>query len=136
MMPVILAIQPDSGQASALRHALRACAGAAVEIVESAEAALAAIDRQKPDLVLLHAFMTLGDETRVVRHLRALPNAGCLQTLTIPQLRSEADGGHLRLRWLQGVLGRQQAEPKAIGCDPRVFVEQIGRYLTHAQAVS
>jgi len=80
-MAMILAIQPDSGQASALRHALRAWAGAAVVIVESAEAALAAIDQQKPDLVLLHAFMTLGDETRVVRHLRALPNAGRLQTL-------------------------------------------------------
>ena len=64
-MALILAIQPDSSQASALRHALRAIGGAAVVVVESAEAALAAIDRQRPDLVLLHAFMTLADEMRI-----------------------------------------------------------------------
>jgi CheY-like chemotaxis protein len=128
-MALILAIQPDSSQASVLRHALRAIGGAAVVVVESAEAALAAIDRQRPDLVLLHAFMTLADEMRIVQHLRALPNAGCLQTLTIPQLWSESDGAHGGPRWLTRWLDLGPVEPKAIGCDPRQFAEQIGRYL-------
>jgi CheY-like chemotaxis protein len=135
-MALILVIQPDSGQASALRHALRATADAAVVVVESAEAALAAIDRQRPDVVLLHAFMTLGDETRIVQHIRALPNAGCLQTLTIPQLWPDSDRARRRPGWLTRWLGRGAAEPKAIGCDPRQFAEQIGRYLSLPQTAS
>jgi PleD family two-component response regulator len=135
-MALILVIQPDSGQASTLRHALRATADAAVVVVESAEAALAAIDRQRPDVVLLHAFMTLGEEMRIVQHIRSLPDAGCLQTLTIPQLWSDSDRSRRRSNWLTRWLGRGAAEPKAIGCDPRQFAEQIGRYLSLPQAAS
>lgn len=133
-MALILAVQPDSGQASALRHALSSCANAAIVIVESAEAALAAIDRHTPDLVLLHAFMTLRDETRVVRRLHATPQARDLQTLTIPQLRPEADAAQSASRWLPGMLRRRQADVDEIGCDPSEFGEQVRRYLSRTRA--
>jgi CheY-like chemotaxis protein len=134
-MPLILAIQPDSGQASVLRHALRTCSDAALVIVESADAALAAMDRHRPDLVLLHPFMTLGDETRVLHHVGAMPNTRPLQTLTIPQLRSSGGTTDHAPRWLAGILRLGQPEPNAIGCDPREFAEQIGRYLSGARVL-
>ena len=60
-----------------------------VVVVGSKDAAVTALDQRVPDLVLVGALLSSRDEDALVAHLRTLPDAGHLQTLTIPQLRHQ-----------------------------------------------
>ena len=55
-------------------------------LVSSTAAAIEAMDRGIPDLILVSALLSPRDEDRLMAHLRSLEGAAHLQTLTIPQL--------------------------------------------------
>ena len=85
-MALVLAIEPDIRQGTILKRIVRELVGADLVLVESRDAAIAAIDRQLPDVILVTALLSPRDEDELVSHLRALDGAEHLQTHTIPLL--------------------------------------------------
>ena len=90
-MALVLAIEPDIRQANILRHIVRELVMADLILVESRDAAIASIDQQIPDVILLTALMSPRDEDELVSHLRRLGAAEHLQTHTIPLLSGPRD---------------------------------------------
>ena len=130
-MPFILAIQPDAAQAAALQRALRRLANVKIAVVDSKEAALRAIDLEVPDLILLYALMPPNDEEYLGACLAILPDAGHVQTITIPYFdTSSPDRPQSRRLWI----GR--SEPALLaGCDPKMFASDVFQYLSRARTI-
>src|SRR6266850_2570804 len=106
-MSVVLAVEPDSSQAEILREALRRI-DAELTVVSNAAAAIGAVDRILPDLILVSALLPPRDEDALFAHLRSLDASSHLQTLTIPQLRGgKASTSQIALR------GRFRKKPAA-----------------------
>src|SRR5215204_4444217 len=85
-MALVLAIEPDIRQGDILKRVVRELAQADLILVESRDAAIASIDQQIPDVILLTALMSPRDEDELIAHLRRLGAAEHLQTHTIPLL--------------------------------------------------
>jgi hypothetical protein len=130
-MAFILALQPDASQAAALQRALRRLANVKIAVVDSKEAALRAIDVEVPDLILLYALMPPDDEAYLGACLAMLPDAGHVQTITIPNFNtSSPDRSRSRRLWI----GR--AEPALMpGCDPNMFASDVFQYLSRARTI-
>jgi hypothetical protein len=128
-MAYILALQPDPEQASALRGAIRAATKAEILIVNNTEAALAAIDRRVPDLVLLHALMAPTDDEHFVACLLALPDAAHVQVLRLPLLQPPPAPP---TPWLSRLRARTAPAPIPHACHPGLFAADVIRYLTRA----
>ena len=134
-MPLVLAIEPDPRQATILKRIVRDKVRADVAVVESPDAALAAIGTHIPDVLLLSALLSPRDEDELIAHLRGLDGADHIQTHTIPQLASTAadqePGGR---RSLLGVFKRKKeaAQPIVAGCDPDLFADEISTFLQRA----
>ncbi len=133
-MPLILAIEPDGRQASALASLARHPLDAEIVVADSAERSLEALGARVPDLILTSALLSPQDESTLAEWLRRLDAAAAhVQTLTIPVLatstrRARASGGVLkRLRRSR----TNHAAPDA--CDPALFAEQIAQYLERAE---
>src|SRR6188474_1479408 len=133
-MALVLAIEPDIRQGGILKRIVRELVQAELILVESRDAAIAAIDQQIPDVILLTALMSPRDEDELVTHLRRLGAAEHLQTHTIPLLSSartaepSAKGGLLgkfRKR------SKEAVEPMG-GCDPEVFAGEVRTFLARA----
>ena len=129
-MPRVLAIEPNTAQQPTLQRMLRGLPGTLVLVVHSKDAALDSIQQQVPDLLLLGTLMSPRDETDLLGYLKTLPDAGHLQTLRIPLLRKPTPERRSRLSFLGGRSSKTAAE--GTGCDPKVFVEEVGEYLAKA----
>ena len=132
-MSYILAIEPDPAQASALRRALREVTNEKITVVSSKETALGAIDRQTPDLVLLHALMPPGDDEHLIAYLCTLPETRHVQVIRIPRLHAAADP-----KATSRFFGRLKKSRVAIigaPCDPRLFAEDVAGYLARARVL-
>jgi CheY-like chemotaxis protein len=132
-MSLVLAIEPDPSQADIVRHMIRDRVSAELVLVASKDDALAAIDRQKPDLILVSALLSPRDEDELVAHLRALDDASHLQTLTIPQLRRPDDRSH-KSSFFDSFRKRRPQSAQS-GCDPKVFAEEVAAYLARARDI-
>jgi CheY-like chemotaxis protein len=128
-MSLVLAIERDAAQAEILRDVLRGRMGAELVVVTSRTAAIAAIKKQVPDLILVTALLSPRDEEALVAHLRSMENATHLQTLTIPQF-SKPEAASKK----GGFFSRKKA-PAASGCDPAVFADEVATYLARAREV-
>jgi hypothetical protein len=95
-MSLVLAIEPDAQQAEAVRQIVRERIGAELVLVNSTDAAVAAINRRVPDLVLLGAAISDKGQTTVIKHLRSLTQATGHQALVIPPLQQDEPAGDLR----------------------------------------
>src|SRR2546426_534467 len=129
-MSVVLTIEPDSSQAEASRGILASREGVELVLVTSTGAAIEAIDRQVPDLILVSALLSPRDEAEIVAHLRSIDDAGHLQTLTIPQLRRAEEPSRV-----SSFFGKKKKKPAAAParCDPAVFAEEGATYLARAR---
>src|SRR6266850_355115 len=134
-MNVVLTIEPDPSQAETLRGILAGRDGMELVLVTSKDAAIEAIDRQIPDLILVSALLSPRDEGEIVAHLRSIDDAGHLQTLTIPQLR-RADESSPTSSFF-GFQKKKKKRPAAAptGCDPSIFAEEVATYLARAREV-
>jgi hypothetical protein len=134
-MSLVLAIEPDLRQATILKRIIRDKVHADVAVVESPDAALAAIGTRMPDVLLLSALLSPRDEDELIAHLRGLDGAEHIQTHTIPQLASTAaDQEPGARRGLLGVFKRKKeaAQPIVSGCDPDLFADEIATFIQRA----
>lgn len=130
-MALVLAIEPDHHQASAVRRIISERQLAELVLVDTKDAAVTAIAEQIPDLILVTAWLAPGDEDELVGYLRTLDDASHLQTLTIPQLAAPPKS-HSWMRWLFKPLARRGEKERLTGCDPAIFAEEIATYLERA----
>jgi CheY-like chemotaxis protein len=134
-MPLILAIEPDSRQASLLSDLARGLADAEFALTTSAREALEAFDTRVPDLILTSTLLSPADEAMLTERLRDLDSAGAhVQTLVIPVLAEpqpepQPQGGLLSRLW------RKPKGSSPDGCDPAVFAGQISEYLNRAHVL-
>ena len=79
---------PDQRQAAILARVIHQRVHAELIVVDSRDAAIAALSARVPDVILLTALLSPRDEDEMVAHLRTLSGAEHVQTHTIPQLAS------------------------------------------------
>ena len=133
-MSLVLALEPDQKQAAILRQVVRDRVGADFVLADSKDGAIAAIAERVPDVILVTALLSPRDEKELTDHLRHLDGAEHLQTLTIPLLASGAVEPPKKKRGLLSALTGESSKPAApIGCDPKVFAEEIRNYLLKAE---
>lgn len=132
---LILAVEPDQQQAALLARVIGQRVKADLVVVDSRDAAIAALSARVPDVILLTALLSPRDEDEMVAHLRSLPGADHVQTHTIPQLAFDrprpdalpAEGG------LLAKFRRKKASAKPIeGCDPAWFADEVITFLARA----
>jgi hypothetical protein len=135
-VPLVLAIETDLRQAAILKRVVRDRVHADLVVVDSRDAAVAAIDSQIPDVILVSALLSPRDEQELLAHLRALNGAEHLQTHTIPQLASTAaDREPGSGKGLFGGLfgGKKDAQTTIAGCNPDRFADEITEFLGRAE---
>jgi len=121
--PSLLAIEPRRETASALRGLVDERVDGRLTVVESVDQAVAAINRQVPELILVSPLLAPKDEAELFARLRALPNGRFVQTLITPFL-APADPPARRL------FGFRSAR-KAVAGAPSEFADHP-RSLDHA----
>ena len=132
-LPLVLAIEPDLRQAAIVKRVVKERVQADVVVVDSRDAAIAAINAAVPDVVLVSMLLSPRDEEEIIEHLRTLEGGAHLQTHTIPQLasalgRGEDEGGGL----FSSFRRKKQAASAPAGCDPDLFADEIRLYLQRA----
>ena len=134
-MALVLAIEPDLRQAEILTRIVREKVRADLVIVDSRDAAMEAMRRAVPDVMLLSALLSPRDEDELVGHLRKLEGAEHLQTHTIPQLASSGGDSHSgpARGLLKAFRRKKETAPQASGCDPDLFAEEIRVFLEQAE---
>jgi hypothetical protein len=131
--PLVLAIEPDLRQAAIVKRVVRERVQADVVVVDSRDAAIAAIRTAIPDVLLVSALLSPRDEDDLISHLRTLEGASHLQTHTIPQLASALGPGEGGRGGLLSAFRRKKPSGSApAGCDPDLFADEIGEFLRRA----
>src|SRR5262245_49600850 len=111
----LLAVEPDASQAEALRQFIRErLQGADLVIASSAYAAVVAINRQVPDVVLFSESIADKHRDRVLDHLRSTIKPAVPQRLTLPSLR-HCDRAALAGQILKLVAKAQEVRPRGAG---------------------
>src|SRR5688572_22405037 len=136
-MPLIVAIEPDRGQASRLTAVVRArIQGAELLLASASTTALEKLGDRVPDVILTSPLLSPRDEAALADRLRQLgERAARVPTLTIPVLgdMTAATATQPQKRGLLSVLRRGKrpaaAPAPAEGCDPEVFADEISAYL-------
>jgi len=114
----LLAVEPDASQAEALRRFVReGLRGADLVIVSSAFAAVVAINRQIPDVVLFSESIVDKHRDRVLDHLRSTIRPAVPQRLTLPSLR-DCDRVALAGQITTLVTKAQELRPREAGSTP------------------
>src|SRR5688500_8607951 len=127
-MSVVLAIEPDSGQADSLRQIVRDQLEVELVVVTSAYAAIVAMNRQVPDLLLFGRSVAQRHQTTVLKHLRSLTEGEVPQVLTIPALGAAEQAPQKQKGSRFGFGWGRQTSAEAPG--PGDFVQQIAAALS------
>jgi hypothetical protein len=134
-LSLVLAIEPDTKQASILKRIVRERAHAEITVVDTKDAAIAAISAHPPDLILVTALLSPRDEEELVAHLRTLGDeSDHLQTITIPLLAPALGSGEDEDGFFKKTFGKRKrrSEKNSVGCDPWTFADQVAGYLKAA----
>ena len=129
-MALILAIEPDVTQAVILRQVISELVPADLCLVDSKAAALSALEKNVPALILISAMLPAHEEQELVAYLRTTAELAHQQTLMIPRLASPTD---LAASGKRSFFKRGAGEP--VGCDPRIFANEVCAYLMRALEV-
>jgi hypothetical protein len=131
-MAPVLAIEPDIRQASTVKRIVRGLPGVDLVLVDSKEAAVEAMARQLPDLILTTTLLSPRHEADLRDCLYSREDAGHVQIVTIPLLAPPAPAKSTK-RGVLGVLKRKPKSTPVVGCDPDVFGGEILGYLEQAR---
>jgi hypothetical protein len=129
-MSLVLAIEPDAGQAGQLAHIVQQLHAELVVVNTTAEV-LMALDGRAPDLVLVPALLSPKEEATLAEALRAVAGDAPVRLLIKPLLstaQAQAANG------LMANLRKKKRKPSPVpdGCDPATFAEQMAVYLGEA----
>ena len=91
MTPRILAVEPDRDSGHALRRFVQSCVEADLLVVESVEAAVAAIAEFGPQVVLVSELVSSNDDVVLTTQVRASASGRPLPILSVPALGGEQD---------------------------------------------
>ena len=80
----MLALEPDSGKANAIRQIVSAIADASLTVVRSKDHLLEALRCGVPDLVLLPVLLPWADETQLIDALRSISERRHLEVVVTP----------------------------------------------------
>ena len=140
-MSWLLAVQPDPIQADAWRGTFHGHIADEVVVVESLDAALSLIDRRLPDVVLLPTLIPAAVEDYLLTYLGAIPSAGHVQILRLPQLECadhspSVNSPKRRTRLLFPWRRRHEPSgPSLPVCDAARFARDVASYLAGAKAI-
>jgi hypothetical protein len=126
-MSVLLAVEPDATQAERLRQLVREHVDADLVVVTSAYAAIVAMNRQVPGLLLFGRSVAPRHQGMVLKHLRSLTEGAAPQALTIPALTPGHGAPQKTSRFRFG-----WSRQPSVDTDPRLFAEQISAAITVA----
>lgn len=135
-MSLILAVEPDRRRGRQLASIVRKFTTAEIVVAQSGAAAVSAIGKRVPDLILTPALMPTQDETVINGWLRELGDAAAhVQTLDVPILAESAEAMTREQGSILGrLLDRNESGGTGHGCEPSVFADQIKVYLDRAAA--
>jgi hypothetical protein len=122
-MSYVLAIEPHPEQASILSDHVGARTRTKLTVVESMDAAMTAIDKAIPKLVLLSALIPTHEESHLIARLRDLAQAP--EVLFIPALARP--GARQPRRTLIDRFRKWNVRPT--GCNPSAYADQLSVYL-------
>lgn len=129
-MSFILVIEPDTAQTELLQTIIAERVGAEQEFVTSAAAAMMAVSRRAPDLLLFGRTVSSLDQIVIVDYARSLTQAAEVFALTVPELRTGEEPAAPPSGWFR--LGKPSAEQSG-KWDPILFAEQIASTLARAE---
>ena len=135
-MALVLAIEPDSRQAAILKRVIHESVHAELVVVDSRDAAMAALSARVPDVILMTALLSPRDGDEMIAHLRTLAGADHVQTHTIPQLassRGEPDAPSSSGGLLSKFRNKKKASGPIAGCDPMAFAREVTTFLERAE---
>jgi hypothetical protein len=132
-LPLVLAIEPDLRQAAIVKRVVKERVQAEIVVVDSRDAAIAAIKTAIPDVLLVSALLSPRDEDDLMAHLRTLEGATHLQTHTIPQLASTLGGDSGGRGGLLSAFRRKKVESTPAGCDPDLFADEVRMYVKRSE---
>src|SRR5580765_2896101 len=87
----ILVVEDETDIAQLIKHTLERSGDAKVDIVESGDAALKAVQASPPDLMILDLNLPALDGTEVCRLVRARPATAALPIIMLTARTTEAD---------------------------------------------
>ncbi|MCC7043583.1 MAG: response regulator transcription factor [Acidobacteria bacterium] len=90
-MPRILVVDDEIDLAQLIKHALERGRDAIVDIVTSGDAALDAVRRAPPDLIILDLNLPVVDGTDVCRRIRSQPSTATLPVIMLTARTAESD---------------------------------------------
>jgi hypothetical protein len=120
---LVLAIEPDSTRAEALRQLMRERLGIELVLVASPYAAIVAMNRLLPELLLFSSSLSDRNQNKVIAHYRSLTDGIDPQTLIIPLFRDagsdEKKNSRFSFKW----------KSQSRGASSDVFVDTVASYL-------
>src|ERR1700730_15528422 len=125
-MAYMLAVEPDRGQAALLRNAVAPQVRTTLTVVDSMDAAIAAIGDGVPTLIFVSSLLPPREEDELVAHLRTLAEADCPQILVTPWMSAP---GHVNRPGRSWSTPFKRPRWRPAGCEPSVFADQIAVYL-------
>jgi CheY-like chemotaxis protein len=125
-MSYVLAIEPHPEQARILRDSVAARAGAKLRVVGSLDAAIRAIDKEVPNLVLVSPLMPSREEYRLVQRLRSLLQSPAPQILIIPDLACTDDDVAPKRTLLDRLRNKKMLPHR---CSPSAFADDVAAYI-------
>jgi CheY-like chemotaxis protein len=127
---LVLAVDPDQAHSQTLARLTRELAGHEIVVASACDEAIAAIERQLPDLVLFPLFLSPADEATLTSRLRAFPGNDQPQTLALPLVAIDdpATTSTMARHWFYWF---RPHDPYGTGqnIDSRAFAEEIRTHL-------
>ncbi|MEQ1759983.1 MAG: hypothetical protein ABL986_16835, partial [Vicinamibacterales bacterium] len=124
---LVLAIEPDSTRAESLRHMVRERFGVELVLVSSPYAAIVAMNRQVPELILFSSSLSDRNQNKIIAHYRSLTDGVDPQTMIIPLLRDSSEdakpNSRFSFKWKR----------QSLGSSSDVFLDTIASYFKHAE---
>ena len=132
LMSLVLAIEPDAGQAGQLAHIVQHLRAELVVVNTTGEVFMA-LDGRAPDLVLVPALLSPKEEATLAEALRAVAGDVPVRLLIKPLL-SPSTAQAQAASGLMSNLRKKKKKPSPVpdGCDPATFAEQMAVYLGEA----
>ncbi len=129
----VLAFESDATQAEAIRHVVCNLVGARLTVATSIEQALHALRTSTPDLVLLPALVSPGQENALLEALRSLPHASHVESLITPVLPSRDERLIVTPQGWRRWTSRRAAATQATSAESSAFAERVHWALERAR---